>query len=107
MDKAKTEFHVTNREYKASAFTTYFGMPENAAKLFQALAHSEQVAPEDITFTTLEGVLYMARKNDMAFTVKRKVLVIGEHQSTLNWNMPLRNLCVLQWYQKPACRADS
>ena len=33
----------------------------------------------------------MARKNDMAFTVKQKVLVISEHQSTLNANMPLRD----------------
>lgn len=27
----------------------------------------------------------------MAFTAKKKVLVIGEHQSTLNLNMPLRS----------------
>ena len=33
----------------------------------------------------------MARKNDLAFTVKNKVLVIGEHQSTVNANMPLRD----------------
>lgn len=33
----------------------------------------------------------MARKNDMAFLAKRKVLVIGEHQSTINQNMPLRS----------------
>ena len=33
----------------------------------------------------------MARKNDMAFTVNNKVLVISEHQSTLNANMPLRD----------------
>ena len=34
----------------------------------------------------------MARKNDMAFTVRNKVLVISEHQSTLNANMPLRDV---------------
>jgi len=33
----------------------------------------------------------MARKNDLAFLAKRKVLVIGEHQSTINLNMPLRS----------------
>ena len=48
--------------------------------------------PEDITYTTLEGVLFVARKNDMAFTVKNKVLVISEHQSTINYNMPLRSI---------------
>lgn len=51
-----------------------------------------QVAPEDIHFTTLEGVLFVAIKNDMAFTVKNKVLVISEHQSTINKNMPLRSI---------------
>lgn len=34
----------------------------------------------------------MARKNDLAFTVQNRVLVISEHQSTLNLNMPLRSV---------------
>ncbi len=79
----------SNREVKSSAFTTFFSVPENAAKLYQALDQVE-VLPEEITFTTLSGVLFMARKNDMAFTVGNKVLVISEHQSTINDNMPLR-----------------
>lgn len=82
---------VSNREVKASAFTAYFGEPENAAKLFTAL-EGEEVKPEDIIYTTLEGVLFVARKNDMAFTVKNKILVISEHQSTINYNMPLRSI---------------
>lgn len=82
---------ISNREVKSSAFTTLFGAPENAANLFAALDNEESVTPEDIVFTTLSGVLFMARKNDMAFTVKNKVLVISEHQSTVNANMPLRD----------------
>ena len=89
---AKTDGNtISNREVKDSAFTTYFGEPENASKLYAALA-DEEVAPEDITYVTLEGVLFIARKNDMAFTVKNRVLVISEHQSTINENMPLRHL---------------
>lgn len=34
----------------------------------------------------------MARKNDMAFQVKNRVLVISEPQSTVNENMPLRDV---------------
>lgn len=82
---------LTNREVKSSAFTTLFGDPENAAKLYAALDGEPFVAPEDIVFTTLSGVLFMARKNDLAFTVKNKVLVISEHQATINENMPLRD----------------
>ena len=83
--------HLTNREVKSSAFTAFFSDPENAARLYSALDGADMVRPEDITFTTLSGVLFMARKNDMAFTVKNKVLVISEHQSTVNANMPLRD----------------
>lgn len=84
----------SNKEFKSSTFTAYFSIPENAADLYRSLDHSENsknITPEDIEFTTLEGVLYMARKNDLAFTARKKVLVIGEHQSTLNLNMPLRS----------------
>lgn len=82
---------ISNREVKASAFTVFFSDPENAAQLYSALS-GVRVSPDDIRFTTLEGVLFVARKNDMAFTVKNKVLVISEHQSTLNSNMPLRDV---------------
>ena len=88
------EENISNREVKDSAFTTYFGKPENASKLYAALGE-EDVSPEDITYVTLEGVLFIARKNDMAFTVKNRVLVISEHQSTINENMPLRDLIYL------------
>ena len=85
---------ISNREVKDSAFITYFGEPENACQLYAALTN-EKVAPEDITYVTLEGVLFVARKNDLAFTVKNRVLVISEHQSTVNENMPLRDLLYL------------
>ena len=81
---------VSNREVKASAFTMFFSDPKNAAQLYSAL-DGVPVSPEDIHYTTLEGVLFMARKNDMAFTVRNRVLVISEHQSSVNANMPLRD----------------
>ena len=106
--------HKSNREYQSTVFTSYFGEPANAARLYESMVLLEKgkgegrthdlglaqpreevglepVAPEDIVFETLEGVLYLARKNDLAFTVKKRVLVIGEHQSTVNQNMPLRS----------------
>ena len=82
---------ASNREIKSTVFTTFFSDPENAAKLYTAL-EGVPAKPEDIKYTTLEGVLFLARKNDMAFTVKNRVLVISEHQSTVNENMPLRDI---------------
>lgn len=90
MEQNNTQ-QTSNREVKSSAFTTYFSDSKNAAQLYSALEGVE-VAPEDIRFTTLEGVLFVARKNDMAFTVRNRVLVISEHQSTVNNNMPLRDI---------------
>lgn len=90
MEESKIK-QISNREIKASAFTTYFSNPKNAAQLYSAL-EGITVSPEDIHFTTLEGVLFVARKNDMAFTVKNRVLVISEHQATINNNMPLRDV---------------
>lgn len=81
----------SNREVRSSVFTTYFSEPENAAQLYSALEGSP-AAPGDIEYTTLEGVLFLARMNDLAFTVKNRVLVISEHQSTVNNNMPLRDI---------------
>ena len=49
----ENENMISNREVKDSAFTTYFGKPENASQLYAALTN-EKVAPEDITYVTLE-----------------------------------------------------
>lgn len=48
-----------NRELKASAFTAFFGVPENAAKLYEALSERDGISPDDITYTTLSGVLLL------------------------------------------------
>ena len=89
-DRTK-ETRTSNREHKSDVFTALFSEPENAAKLYTALS-GEETSPEDIKITTLEGVLFLARKNDLGFTVKDRILVISEHQSTVNENIPLRSL---------------
>lgn len=69
---------ITNREVKSSMFTALFSDPKNAAELYKALEPDEDIGPEDIDYTTLSGVMFLARKNDMAFTAKRRVLVISD-----------------------------
>ena len=91
-DRTKeTGRNASNREHKSDVFTALFSEPENAAKLYTALS-GEEASPGDIKITTLEGVLFLARKNDLGFTVKDRILVISEHQSTVNENIPLRSL---------------
>lgn len=47
--------------------------------------------PEELEIVTLDDVIYMGLKNDVAFLID-EVLNLWEHQSTWNPNMPLRGL---------------
>lgn len=85
-----------NREFKNSVFVDLFYEDESATQndiaLYNAL-HDEQL-PEGTTVQKIriDNVLYMNFKNDISFGVGDKVLIFGEHQSTINKNMPLRSL---------------
>lgn len=50
---------------------------------------SDYANADDLTFTTLDDVVYMKMKNDVSFLFD-KTLSLYEHQSTYNPNMPLR-----------------
>jgi hypothetical protein len=52
------------------------------------------VIPPDtpVTMKTLDDVLFMDRVNDLAFLVGDLLIVLMEHQSSLNENLPLRLL---------------
>lgn len=84
-----------NRECKNSVFVDLFYENESAAEndiaLYNAL-HDEPLSPG----TTVEKIrvgneLYMNFKNDVSFGLGGKLLVLAEHQSTVNENMPLRS----------------
>ena len=85
-----------NKKYKDSVFVDLFyedeSAEENEIALYNAL-HDEPL-PEGtkIRKIRVENVLYMNFKNDISFDVGGKLIVFGEHQSTINENMPLRNL---------------
>ena len=93
---------VVNRIYKDTLFRRLFGDEKrkaNTMSLYNALGGSCD-DPDELTFTTVEGVIYMGRKNDVSFLVDGE-LILWEHQSTVNPNMPLRGLMHLaQLYNK-------
>ncbi|GAB7140103.1 Rpn family recombination-promoting nuclease/putative transposase [Deferribacterales bacterium RsTz2092] len=61
--------------------------------VFNFLAGTDVATPDDIELNTLENVLFMDRRNDLSFVIgKDKLVVLVEHQSTVNHNMPLRFL---------------
>jgi hypothetical protein len=82
-----------NREYQSSVFVSYFKeTPERLIGLFNALAKTNFQKDTPIEIKTLDGALFKERLNDLAFLVKGRLIVLIEHQSTINLNMPIRFL---------------
>ena len=85
-----------NREHKDSLFVDLFYQDEtaktNLLSLYNALHDTEYQDENVIRKVKIEDVLYKNFKNDISFEVDGQVLVLGEHQSTVNPNIPLRCL---------------
>lgn len=85
-----------NREVKSSVFADLFyedqSAEENIISLYNAL--HEEPLPEGTQIDKIHvgDAIYMNLKNDISFGVGGKTIIMGEHQSTVNENMPLRNL---------------
>ena len=88
--------HEERRNYKDSVFVDLFYTDKNAGNnllsLYNALYDDSLTDTHALKGVRLENVLYMPFANDIAFTVESKKIILGEHQSTLNRNMPLRCL---------------
>jgi predicted transposase/invertase (TIGR01784 family) len=92
---------LVNREYKNSVFSLLFGDPETLREVYSALEGITIDPAQPIIINTLEDALYMKRINDLSFTIGEKLVVLIEHQSTLNKNMPLRILMyIARIYEK-------
>ena len=87
---------TSNRKYKDSVFVDLFSEDEKAKEnflsLYNALHGTKLTAIEHLKNIRLDQVLYMAFYNDVSYLVDNKIIVLAEHQSTINPNMPLRCL---------------
>jgi hypothetical protein len=90
-----------NREYKSSVFSLLFGEENTLRELYQALEGVTLPPDLPITINTLEDALFKTKINDLSFEAGEKLVVILEHQSTINPNMPLRLLSyIARVYEK-------
>ncbi len=94
-----------NREHKSSVFADLFYTDEDAKKnlldLHNALYDTLYTDPQKVRLIGLENVLFQNFKNDVAFSVDDRRIVLSEHQSTVNPNMPLRDLLyIAREYEK-------
>jgi hypothetical protein len=82
-----------NSKYKATVFTALFSDKANLLELYNAIKGSHyDAATTEISINTLQDTLFMSKINDISFTVCGKLIILIEHQSTLNPNMALRFL---------------
>ena len=79
------------RKYKDTLFRMIFQNPEDLLELYNAVNGTDYRNPEELQIVTLENAIYMNMKNDLAFIIDCR-MSLYEHQSSVNPNMPLRNL---------------
>ena len=79
------------RKYKDTMFHMLFREKKNLLSLYNALNKTDYTNVDELEITTLENALYMNYKNDISFVFDFE-LMLYEHQSSINPNMPLRDL---------------
>ena len=84
-----------NRQFKDRLFISLFGRKENILDLYNAINGTDYTDSQDIEITTIENVIYMGMKNDVAFLVGAHDVNLWEEQSSYNPNMPLRGFLYL------------
>ena len=95
-----------NREYKDSVFVDLFSVDEktryDAVIPFYNEFHNKKLSSkEEVRFVRLENILFCKVRNDVSFIAEGRLLLLLEHQSTVNVNMPFRCLeYALSLYQK-------
>jgi len=79
--------------YKDSLFRSLFDNKKAVLELYNALHHTNHSEREtDITINTLGESMFTPQKNDLSFIINGKLIIMVEHQATINENMPLRFL---------------
>ena len=91
-EPGQVQAQEVKRTYKDSVFVTIFHEKAKLIELYNALfdTNYDESAPIDIV--TIKDVLFRTLKNDVAFVLGGRFVVLVEHQSSINENMPLRDL---------------
>ena len=97
---------MENTKYRDSVFVDLFmkdiHAKENFLSLYNAL-HDSDLKLSEVTIESeiIDQTLYNTYYNDVSMVINGKLIVLVEHQSTINENMPLRFLdYVVRLYEK-------
>ena len=85
------------RKYKDSVFTDLFGSDRDGKKNFLSLYNAltgKNFSEDDTSIRRkiIDQTLYQTYNNDVSWEINGKLIVLVEHQSTINENMPFRCL---------------
>ena len=81
-----------NEKHKDTVFTFLFSNPALLRELYSAIEGITLPPDVPIDINTLSDVLFRRQRNDISFLIDNRLIVLIEHQSTINDNMPLRFL---------------
>ena len=81
-----------SKQFKNGVFTTLFSDPDLLRELYCAIEGVSLPPDVPVSINTLENVLFLDFNNDISFEIGGKLVVLIEHQSTVNPNMALRFL---------------
>lgn len=96
-DKVSAQVDYFLKEYKVARnhkdllLHAIFKEKEDFLSLYNALNGTSYTDAAKLEITTLENAVFMSVQNDISFVFLSELYMI-EHQSTVNPNMPLRNL---------------
>ena len=85
-----------NRRYKGSVFVDFFSEDKTAKanflSLYNALHNTYYESTTILKNIRLKQVVYMSFTNDVSYLVDDTIIILAEHQSTINPNLSLRCL---------------
>ena len=84
--------YMTNRKIRDTVFCHYMATESHLLELFNALNGTDFTDSSNVSINTLEGSFFSNIKNDISFLMDNLMVVLIEHQTTINPNMPLRFL---------------
>ena len=81
-----------NKQYRNSVFCSYFNEPTRLLSLCNAILGTNYSDTGELEINTLETSMLSNQKNDISCKIGDNFLVLVEHQSSVNNNMPFRCL---------------
>lgn len=85
-------YDKANVQYRDTVFRDFFNNEKRLLSLCNAVLNSNYIDEREIEINTLEGSFFSNQKNDVSCLLRNNHLVMVEHQSKSNPNMPFRFL---------------